>query len=80
MSQKYLIDSTQFVGAREDEIIIPKDFLQRCRLLEDRIGNNLQSLALMQELVTQINQDYQTLVKLIDVFATQQIQPPNEHL
>ncbi|MEM8805649.1 MAG: hypothetical protein AAGF01_06440 [Cyanobacteria bacterium P01_G01_bin.38] len=58
----------------------PEDFLQRCRLLEDRIGNNLQSLALMQELVTQINQDYQALVELIDAFATQQMQPPNEEL
>ncbi|MEO1402389.1 MAG: hypothetical protein AAFV72_14265 [Cyanobacteria bacterium J06635_1] len=58
----------------------PEDFLQRCRLLEDRLGNNLQSLVLMQELVAQINQDYQALVELIDVFATQQMHPPNNHL
>ncbi|MEM9908373.1 MAG: hypothetical protein AAF921_25455 [Cyanobacteria bacterium P01_D01_bin.44] len=60
------------------ETMTPENFLQRCRVLEDRLGNNLQSLALMQELVAQINQDYQILVELIDIFANQQIYPPND--
>ncbi|NEP15872.1 MAG: hypothetical protein F6J97_03095 [Leptolyngbya sp. SIO4C1] len=56
----------------------PEDFVQQSHLLQDRLGNNIQSLILLQETITQIAQDYQALVELVNTFAAEQLNRPSE--